>query len=93
MPTFAELGLRSDETTFMPWFGLFAPKGTPAEFVDKLNSEFNAILNVPEFRERLLTSRGFLPAGTKPDVFAKFLVEDRKVAAELVALSGVKLDE
>jgi tripartite-type tricarboxylate transporter receptor subunit TctC len=93
VPTFAESGLRSDETTFMPWFGLFAPKGTPAEYIGKLNSEFNAILEVPEFRERLLTSRGFLPAGSKPDVFAKFLVEDRKVAAELVALSGVKLDE
>ncbi len=47
----------------------------------------------PEFRERFLTSKGFLPAGTKPDVFARFLVEDRKVAAELVALSGVKLEE
>ncbi len=93
VPTFAEAGLRADETTFTPWFGLFAPKGTPAEYIDKLNGEFNAILNVPEFRERLLISKGFQPAGTKPDVFAKFLVEDRKVAAELVALSGVKLDE
>jgi tripartite-type tricarboxylate transporter receptor subunit TctC len=93
VPTFAEAGLRADETTFTPWFGLFAPKGTPAEYIDKLNAEFNAISAIPEFRERFLTSKGFLPAGTKPDVFAKFLVEDRKIAAELVALSGVKLDE
>ena len=93
MPTFAESGLRGDQTAFTPWFGLFAPKGTPAEYVDKLNSEFNAIMTVPEFRERLLISKGFTPAGTKPDVFAKFLVEDRKAAAELVAISGVKLEE
>jgi tripartite-type tricarboxylate transporter receptor subunit TctC len=93
VPTFAESGLRPDETTFTPWFGLFAPKGTPSEYINKLNGEFNAILEVPEFRERFLTSKGFLPAGTKPDVFANFLVEDRKAAAELVALSGVKLDE
>jgi hypothetical protein len=32
-------------------------------------------------------------AGSKPDAFAKFLVTDRKAAAELVAISGVKLDE
>jgi hypothetical protein len=48
---------------------------------------------VPEFRDRLLVSKGFTPAGTKPDVFARFLVEDRKTAAELVAISGVKLEE
>ncbi|HEY5965875.1 MAG TPA: tripartite tricarboxylate transporter substrate binding protein, partial [Xanthobacteraceae bacterium] len=93
VPTFAESGLRGDQTAFTPWFGLFAPKGTPAEHVDKLNSEFNAIMTVPEFRERLLVSKGFTPAGTKPDAFAKFLVEDRKAAAELVAISGVKLEE
>ena len=93
VPTFAEAGLRADATTFTPWFGLFAPKGAPAEYIEKLNAEFNAISALPEFRERFLTSKGFLPAGTRPNAFAKFLVEDRKVAAELVALSGVKLDE
>jgi tripartite-type tricarboxylate transporter receptor subunit TctC len=93
VPTFAESGLRGDQTAFTPWFGLFAPKGTKAEHVETLNAEFNTIMASPEFRERFLTSKGFTPGGTKPDVFAKFLVEDRKVAAELVALSGVKLEE
>ena len=93
VPTFAESGLRGDQTAFTPWFGLFAPKGTRAEHVETLNTEFNAIMASPEFRERFLTSKGFTPAGTKPDPFAKFLVEDRKAAAELVAISGVKLEE
>ena len=93
VPTFAESGLSSDETKFTPWFGFFAPKGTPKEYVDTMSSEINAILAIPEFRERFLTSRGLTPAGSKPDEFAKFLLSDRKAAAELVAISGVKLNE
>ena len=93
VPTFTESGLASDETAFTPWFGFFAPKGTPKEFVDMMNSEIIAIMAGAEFREKFLTSKGLTPAGSKPDVFAKFLVSDRNTAADLVAISGVKLDE
>lgn len=93
VPTFSESGLRSVETAFTPWFGMFAPKGTPKEYVEKLNAEIIAIMAGAEFRERFLTSKGLTPAGTTPEAFGKFLAEDRKTAAELVAISGVKLDE
>jgi tripartite-type tricarboxylate transporter receptor subunit TctC len=93
VPTFAESGLSGDETAFTPWFGLFAPKGVAKEQIDKLNAEFNAIMATPDFRERFLVSKGFTPAGSKPEAFAQFLVHDRKAAAGLVAISGVKLDE
>ena len=86
-------GLSGDETKFTPWFGFFAPKGTPKEYVETMSAEINAIMAGPEFREKFLTSKGFAAAGSKPDVFAKFLVSDRKAAADLVAISGVKLDE
>ena len=61
--------------------------------MNKLNAEFNAIMDMPDFRQRFLLANGFLPAGNKPDEFAKFLIADRKDAAEIVAISGVKLDE
>ena len=93
VPTFAESGLSGDETKFTPWFGFFAPKGTPKEYVETMSAEINAIMANPEFREKFLTSKGLAPAGSKPEVFAKFLVSDRKAAADLVATSGVKLDE
>ena len=93
VPTFAESGLTGDETKFTPWFGFFAPKGTPKEYVETMSAEINAIMAIPDFRERFLTSKGLEQAGSKPEVFAKFLVSDRKAAAELVAISGVKLDE
>jgi len=93
VPTVTEAGLPSGQTEFSPWFGFFAPKGTPAKYVETMSDEINAIMANPEFRARFLTPNALTPAGSKPDVFAKFLLADRKVAAELVALSAVKLDE
>ena len=49
VPSFGEAGLSPDQTAFETWFGMFAPKGTPAEIVKKLNAEFSAIVNTPEF--------------------------------------------
>jgi tripartite-type tricarboxylate transporter receptor subunit TctC len=34
------------------WWGVFAPRGTPAPVVDRLNAEINEIINTPEMRER-----------------------------------------
>ncbi len=93
VPTLAEAGLSADEAIFNPWFGFFAPRGTPTQYVDKMSEEINAIMAKPEFREKYLTANAFVPAGSKPDAFAKFLLSDRKAAAELVSMSGVKLDE
>ena len=93
VPTIAEAGLSADEKIFNPWFGFFAPKGTPAAYVEKMSDEINAIMANPDFRQRYLTANAFVPAGSKPDAFAKFLLTDRKSAAELVSMSGVKLDE
>ncbi len=93
VPTIEEAGLSADEKIFNPWFGFFAPRGTPKEYVDKMSDEINAIMAKPEFREKYLTANAFVPAGSKPDAFAKFLLSDRKSAAELVSMSGVKLDE
>jgi tripartite-type tricarboxylate transporter receptor subunit TctC len=93
VPTINEAGLSADENIFNPWFGFFAPKGTPAAYVEKMSDEINAIMANPDFRQRYLTANAFVPAGSKPDAFAKFLLSDRKSAAELVSMSGVKLDE
>jgi len=93
VPTLQETGLSADDATFKPWFGFFAPKDTPAAYVEKISDGINAIMAKPEFRDRYLTANAFVAAGSKPDAFAKFLVADRKLAAELVAISGVKLDE
>jgi tripartite-type tricarboxylate transporter receptor subunit TctC len=52
LPTFAEMGLPS--LTFANWYGLFAPKGTPSEIIDKLNAAAAEALADPAVRSRLV---------------------------------------
>jgi tripartite-type tricarboxylate transporter receptor subunit TctC len=93
VPTFAEAGLPSDQTAFQTWFGMFAPKGTPAPIVKKLNAEFSAIVNAPDFARQYLTSKGFEPVGDSNEAFARFIVEDQKKGKLLVDISGAKLEQ
>lgn len=51
VPTTAEAGLGSVETA--GWVGFHAPKGTPAEIVQKLNAELNRALALPDVRNQL----------------------------------------
>jgi tripartite-type tricarboxylate transporter receptor subunit TctC len=51
VPTFAEIGLPT--LSWSGWYGLFAPKGTPKEVIDKLNAATIEALAVPEVRSRL----------------------------------------
>lgn len=48
VPTTAELGL---EANAFQWFGVFAPKGTPAEIVEKINADVNAVMATPAGQE------------------------------------------
>lgn len=51
VPTFAELGIAGLED--LPYYGLFAPAGTPAPVLDKLNQALAKVVAMPEVRERL----------------------------------------
>ncbi|MDT9001316.1 tripartite tricarboxylate transporter substrate binding protein [Paucibacter sp. APW11] len=51
VPTFEELGLKDVEVA--AWQGLFVPKGTPEAIVNRLSSEMQKALAVPELRARL----------------------------------------
>jgi tripartite-type tricarboxylate transporter receptor subunit TctC len=90
VPTFKEAGLPTFESR--TWFGVFAPAGTPKDVLTKVQSEISAIINVPEFRDRMLTPHGFNPVGNRPDDFKAFLARDRKNGKELVDISGVRIE-
>jgi tripartite-type tricarboxylate transporter receptor subunit TctC len=51
VPTLAELGVTGVDVG--QWYGLFAPAGTPAAVIDRLNQALNAVLVDPEVVERL----------------------------------------
>jgi tripartite-type tricarboxylate transporter receptor subunit TctC len=87
VPTLAEAGLGGYPG--QGWWGLAAPKGTPAAIVDKVNSEFVKLFSEPKFID-YLNQQAVVPAPTTPAGFAAFLKEDRVAAEALVKLANSK---
>lgn len=89
VPTVAEAGLPGYEIN--PWFGVFAPAGTPAEVVAKLSGEITKILNMPDVRE-LLIGQGLEPVGGSPEQFSAHVGSEMKKWASVVKRSGARID-
>jgi tripartite-type tricarboxylate transporter receptor subunit TctC len=58
------------------WFGMYGPKGLPADLVQRINTAVNQALQDPEVKERL-ARLGIEPAGGTPQQFAAMLEKDR----------------
>ena len=73
------------------WWGIGAPQGTPAEIVDKLNRETNAILAEPKIKTRF-AELGSAPLVLTPSEFGKFLADETEKWARAVKFSGAQVD-
>jgi tripartite-type tricarboxylate transporter receptor subunit TctC len=73
------------------WFGLGAPKGTPAEIVDKLNAAVNAGLADPKLKARLADLGGTMLTGPPVD-FGKLIAAETEKWAKVVKFSGARPD-
>jgi tripartite-type tricarboxylate transporter receptor subunit TctC len=73
------------------WYGLCAPKNTPADIVERLNKEINAALVVPEMKARLADLGGTVLAGSAAD-FGKLIADETEKWSRVVKLSGAKPD-
>jgi len=71
------------------WFGIGAPKRTPAEIVDRLNKEINAGLNDPTLSARLGEFSATVLKGD-PAAFAKFFVDDTEKWARVIKAANIK---
>jgi len=69
VPTLAESGLPGYEAG--SWYGLAAPKGTPAEVVAKLNAQTQRIFDDPGFREKFLAPSFIFSITSSPEAFAE----------------------
>jgi tripartite-type tricarboxylate transporter receptor subunit TctC len=58
------------------WFGMYGPKGLPADLVQRINAAVNQALQDPDVKERL-ARLGIEPAGGTPQQFAAMLEKDR----------------
>jgi tripartite-type tricarboxylate transporter receptor subunit TctC len=89
VPTMAESGL--PEVTVSPWWGIFAPAGTPAEIVQKLNKDVVAALNAKEVREYLAQQSTDVVGNTSKEFAAQVEGETARWA-KVVKASGAKAD-
>ena len=71
------------------WFGIGAPKNTPAEIVDKLNGEINAVVADPKNKARLVDLGGEALAGS-PAEFVKFIAAETEKWSKVVKFAGIK---
>jgi tripartite-type tricarboxylate transporter receptor subunit TctC len=89
VPTMAEQGFKDfDDVT---WFGFFAPAGTPAELVGRLNAEINRILELSDVKEKL-GKLGLESRRNTPTEFAAFVKAEVPKWARAVKDSGAKVD-
>jgi tripartite-type tricarboxylate transporter receptor subunit TctC len=87
VPTFNELGVRFvDETS---WYALFAPKGTRADIIAKVNADVERILAMPDVKEKGGTL-GYRYIGGSPEKLAAFLKGEIAKWADLAKSASLK---
>ncbi len=89
IPTVAESGMKGFE--FASWYGLWAPKGLPADLVTKIQGEVAKIVERPDVKERLGVL-GFEPIGSTPDYFAKYIKGEMAKYEQIVKDANIKAE-
>jgi len=88
IPTFAEFVPGYEATS---WYGVGAPKKTPTEIVDKLNSEINAALADPKIKARL-ADLGGSPMPMTPTDFGKFIADETEKWGKVIRAANIKAE-
>ena len=73
------------------FYGLAAPKNTPAEIVDKLNNEINAALADPKMKAQLAEFGG-VPMPMTPADFARLIADETEKWAKVIKFAGINAD-
>ena len=89
VPTMVEAGM--PEVQGGPWFGLFAPAGTPRPVIAWINAEANRVFALPDVRERLTGQGLTLPLGS-PEDFGRHVDEETKRWGEVIRRADIKLE-
>ena len=89
IPTLAESGLANYE--MFSWDGMFAPKGTPADRLDKLHAALQRVLKNPDFNQRL-TERGVVLQAMSRDEFSELVLREYARMGLVVKRLGVTVD-
>lgn len=87
LPTLASLGLPGFESVFRA--GLFAPAGTPASIIARLNREVVQVLRRPEIKDKLL-SLGMEAIGNSPQEFAAVIKSEVVLMGKVIKEAGIR---
>ena len=71
------------------WWGMGAPKGTPADVIERLNGDINAALADPALKARIADLGGTALIGSPAD-FARLIAEETEKWGKVVRFSGAK---
>jgi len=89
IPTMKEAGLPEIEN--LAWMALMAPSTTPDGIVQRMNQEINAILAMPDVKEKL--NAAFMePIGGSTQELANFMQTELRVMTPVIKRTGIKVD-
>ena len=88
VPTIAEAGVPGYEAT--SWFGMFAPAGTPAPVLAKLNAAIVKVLGQPDVKKKI-NEQGAEVYSETPEQFAAFIQAESVKWGKVVKESGASL--
>lgn len=89
LPTIAESGYPGFEA--LAWNGLFTAAGTPAEVVNRINADVNAVLKEPAVREAL-QKQGLVVGGSTPAEFRAFIERENRTWGAIIKRVGITVD-
>jgi tripartite-type tricarboxylate transporter receptor subunit TctC len=89
VPTMKEAGVSGVEVVV--WYGVLAPAKTPRDIINTLSGAIIKATRAPDIKQRLL-DQGAEPLGNTPEEFSKLLREEVEKWAEVVKVSGAKVD-
>jgi len=87
VPTVAESGMTGFD--FASWYGLWAPKGMPADLVKKIQAEVAKIVARQDVKDRFAVL-GFEPIGSTPDYFAKYIDDEMAKYGKIIKDANIK---
>jgi tripartite-type tricarboxylate transporter receptor subunit TctC len=89
IPTVEESGMKGFE--FVSWYGVWGPRGLPADITDRLNAEMTKVVKQADVQQRLLTI-GFEPVGSTAGDFARYIATEMAKYEQIIRNANIKLE-